>query len=82
MTFDRTRLPEAVHYFESQGLTLKGRGEWRTTACTFHDGSDSMRVNVRSGAHGCAWLAAPKVATCWRITCKRMAWSLSIPPRH
>lgn len=53
MTFDRTRLPEAVHYFESQGLTLKGRGEWRTTACTFHDGSDSMRVNVRSGAWVC-----------------------------
>ena len=53
MSFDRNRLPEALSYFESQGLRLTGLGKWKTTACQFHGGSDSMRVNVASGGWCC-----------------------------
>lgn len=55
MTFNRTLLPDAVAYFENQGLTLKGprSAKWKTTACNFHGGSDSMRVNVTTGAWVC-----------------------------
>ena len=51
--FKKEQLPDALNYFESQGLTLTGRGKWRTTACKFHGGSDSMRVNVASGGFIC-----------------------------
>lgn len=50
---DKSALPDPVSYFEGQGLVLKGRGTWRTTSCTFHGGSDSMRINVQSGAWIC-----------------------------
>ena len=55
MTFDRTLLPDAVAYFENHGLTLKGprSAKWNTTTCSFHGGSDSMRVNVTTGAWVC-----------------------------
>lgn len=53
MSFDRDRLPDPAAYFESEGLAVQGRGKWRTTRCDFHDGSDSMRVNVESGAWVC-----------------------------
>ena len=55
MSFDRNLLPEAATYFENQGLVLTGpsRAPWKTTACNFHGGSDSMRVNVYSGAWKC-----------------------------
>ena len=55
MTFDRNLLPDATTYFKNQGLTLKGprSAKWKTTACSFHGGSDSMRVNVASGAFVC-----------------------------
>ncbi len=55
MSFDRTLLPDPVAYFENQGLTLKGpgRAKWKTTACNFHGGSDSMRVNTENGAWVC-----------------------------
>ena len=55
MTFDRNLLPDPTAYFENQGLILKGppRAKWKTTACTFHGGSDSMRINVTSGAWVC-----------------------------
>lgn len=53
MTFHRDRLPEPAPFFEGEGLVLKGPGKWRTTSCTFHGGSDSMRVNVESGAWVC-----------------------------
>ena len=55
MPFDRTLLPDAVTYFENQGLTLKGprSAKWKTTTCNFHGGSDSMRINVASGAWVC-----------------------------
>ncbi len=51
--FIKNQLPEALSYFEAQGLALVGRGKWRTTECRFHDGSDSMRINVASGAWVC-----------------------------
>ncbi len=55
MSFDRTRIPDATTYFENQGLQLKGprSAKWRTTTCNFHGGSDSMRVNVATGAWVC-----------------------------
>lgn len=51
--FIKDRLPEPLPYFEAEGLTLQGRGKWRTTSCNFHDGSDSMRINIASGAYVC-----------------------------
>ena len=53
MTFERNALPEAVGYYESEGLKLSPRGKWRTTSCTFHGGSDSLRINTATGAWVC-----------------------------
>ena len=53
MTFRRERLPEPQGYYEGQGLVLVGKGPWRTTRCVFHGGSDSMRVNLKSGGFCC-----------------------------
>ena len=55
MPFDRTLLPDPATYFENQGLILKGprSAKWKTTTCNFHGGSDSMRVNVATGAWVC-----------------------------
>lgn len=53
MSFERDRLPDPKSYYESEGLKL-GRGQkWITTACNFHQGSDSMRINLHSGAFVC-----------------------------
>lgn len=46
MGFDRTRVPEPAAFYESEGLRLIGPGKWKTGACIFHGGSDSMRVNI------------------------------------
>lgn len=52
--FLRHLLPDPVTYFaEVEGLTLVGKGKWRTAPCVFHDGSDSMRVNTETGAWVC-----------------------------
>ena len=55
MPFNRNLFPDLVAYFENQGLILKGArsAKWKTTACKFHGGSDSMRVNVVTGAWIC-----------------------------
>ena len=55
MTFNRDLLPDAASYFEAQGLKLAGprNAKWKTTACQFHGGSDSMRVNTQSGGWCC-----------------------------
>ena len=53
MAFDRNLLPDTVSYFETQGLRLTGPGKWKTTACQFHGGSDSMRINTASGGWCC-----------------------------
>ena len=52
--FNRSRLPNPVEYFHSQGLTLLGRGEWRNTKCPFHDDTQpSLRVRLDNGAFRC-----------------------------
>ncbi len=51
--FIKENLPEPLSYFESEGLQLSRRGKWRTTECTFHGGSDSMRINTDTGAWVC-----------------------------
>ena len=55
MSFDRNLLPDPASYYEAQGLRLTGprSAKWRTTACAFHGGSDSMRVNLRTGGFCC-----------------------------
>ena len=53
MGFERERLPEPQSYFESEGLKLSKGRKWVTTACNFHQGSDSMRINLHSGAFVC-----------------------------
>jgi hypothetical protein len=53
MSFDRNLLPDSTAYFEQHGLRLAGLGKWKTTACQFHGGSDSMRINVASGGWCC-----------------------------
>lgn len=55
MSFDRTLLPDPTSYFEAQNLKLSGprNAKWRTTSCTFHGGSDSMRVNTTTGGWVC-----------------------------
>ncbi len=53
MTFKREQLPDPANYFEAEGLKLVGPGRWKTTCCIFHGGSDSMRVNMASGAWAC-----------------------------
>jgi CHC2 zinc finger len=49
----RDRLPDPATYFEGEGFPLRGPGKWKTTRCEFHDGSDSMRVNTKSGGWVC-----------------------------
>ena len=55
MSFDRNLLPDRMGYFEAQGLKLAGprSAKWKTTACQFHGGSDSMRINTATGAWVC-----------------------------
>ncbi len=55
MSFDRALLPEPTTYYEEQGLKLSGprSAKWKTTACNFHGGSDSLRINTASGAWVC-----------------------------
>lgn len=53
MSFTRENLPDAISYFESQGLAFQRGGKWRTTRCDFHGGSDSMRVNTSTGTWVC-----------------------------
>ena len=55
MTFNRDLLPDTASYFEAQGLKLAGprNAKWKTTACQFHGGSDSMRINTQSGGWCC-----------------------------
>lgn len=53
MTFERDHLPDPRSYYEAQGLALSKGKKWVTTACHFHQGSDSMRINLQSGAFVC-----------------------------
>lgn len=54
--FLRDRLPDALDYYTvTAGLVLTGpaRSKWKTTNCTFHGGSDSMRIHTERGAFMC-----------------------------
>lgn len=53
MTFNRDLLPDPAHYYQSQGLKLSKGKKWVTTECIFHGGSDSMRINLETGAFVC-----------------------------
>jgi hypothetical protein len=53
MSFDRNRLPDPRTYYESQGLKLGNGKKWVSTNCSFHGGSDSMRINLQSGGFVC-----------------------------
>jgi hypothetical protein len=53
MSFDRSRLPDRLDYYATQGLKFTLRGKWRTAPCVFHGGSDSMRINIKSGTFVC-----------------------------
>ena len=54
MSFRRELLPSPIDFYRDiAGLDLEGKGEWRTTSCVFHGGSDSMRVMVTSGGFRC-----------------------------
>lgn len=55
MAFNRSLLPDPGGYFEAQALKLVGprSAKWKTTLCVFHGGSDSMRINMHSGAWVC-----------------------------
>ena len=51
--FVRERLPEWRTYADAEGLTLQGTGPWVTTECRIHGGSDSLRVNLKTGGWCC-----------------------------
>lgn len=53
MPFDRARLPEPEDFYRAEGLTLAGRGTWRSAPCVFHGSRATLRVNLRSGAYIC-----------------------------
>jgi len=49
----RERLPDAVSFFEAEGVQLKGPGKWRSGPCLFHGSRATLRVNTSSGAWVC-----------------------------
>ena len=51
--FIRDRLPDPISYFDAEDVRLIGAGRWKTGACHFHGGSDSLRVNTVSGGWCC-----------------------------
>lgn len=52
--FVRDQLPEPLDYYiGTVGLTLTGKGKQRQTRCDFHGGSDSMGINIETGAFLC-----------------------------
>ncbi|MFC0821140.1 CHC2 zinc finger domain-containing protein [Moraxella marmotae] len=51
---DLSRLPSPVDFYQSQGLTLKGGGVWRTALCPFHgDTHPSLSINSEHGGYIC-----------------------------
>ncbi len=46
-------LPDSIAYYESLGHVFSSKGEWMTTNCEFHGGSDSMRIHRTSGSFKC-----------------------------
>ena len=53
MSFDRDRLPDPLDFYAARVVFREKRGIWRTTACPWHGGSDSLRINTKTGAFRC-----------------------------
>lgn len=52
--FRRDRLPSPGAYYEREGISLKGGGEWKNARCPFHnDTRPSLRVRLDSGGFRC-----------------------------
>ncbi|MCP4472982.1 MAG: hypothetical protein GY821_00110, partial [Gammaproteobacteria bacterium] len=52
--FKKEKLPSPAYYYRSQGLVLKGGGEWKTALCPFHhDTKPSLRLRFDSGGFVC-----------------------------
>ena len=52
--FHRDRMPDPASYYAQEGLTLIGRGEWRSALCPFHDDRHpSLRVKLETGSFRC-----------------------------
>ena len=52
--FRRDQLPDPATYYEQEGLTFRGTGEWRSVNCVFHaDHRPSLRVRLASGSYRC-----------------------------
>ena len=52
--FARYKLPDPIQYYETQGIKLKGGGQWLDAICPFHaDTKPSLRVNRERGAYRC-----------------------------
>lgn len=52
--FFRENLPSPSEYYESEGIPLKGQGQWRDAVCPFHqDTKPSLRVRLETGAFRC-----------------------------
>lgn len=59
MPFDRQRLPDALGYYEAQGLNiLRGKGAWRAANCPFCQSKDNFNINLESGGFHCWGCAA------------------------
>ena len=53
-TFYREWLPNPISFYESKGLKLHGKGEWRSALCCFHsEKNPSLRINIHNGAFRC-----------------------------
>ena len=51
--YHRETLPDLASYLDAADVHLVGPGHWKTGPCHFHGGSDSLRVNVKSGGWVC-----------------------------
>lgn len=53
-SFRREWLPAPSPYYTSEGIALKGSGEWKDAKCPFHDDHRaSLRVRIATGAFRC-----------------------------
>jgi hypothetical protein len=53
MSFDRSRLPDPLDYFDREGVKLTPKGKWRSAACPRCGSRDNLRINVATGGHVC-----------------------------
>jgi hypothetical protein len=53
MSFDRSRLPDPLDYFDREGVSLSGKGKWRSAPCPRCGSRDNLRINTASGGHVC-----------------------------